>query len=82
MPQVEANGLMLEVEEFGDPADPPILLVVGLNAQLTVWPEGFCRLLADRGHRVVRFDNRDVGLSTWFDHCLAGDPVEAFVSFL
>ena len=37
MPQVEANGLMLEVEEFGDPADPPILLVVGLNAQLTVW---------------------------------------------
>ncbi|GIS99018.1 MAG: hypothetical protein CM1200mP26_07310 [Acidimicrobiales bacterium] len=82
MPQVEANGLMLEVEEFGDPADPPILLVVGLNAQLTVWPEGFCRLLADRGHRVVRFDNRDVGLSPWFDHCPAGDPVEAFVSFL
>ena len=82
MPQVEANGLMLEVEEFGDPADPPILLVVGLNAQLTVWPDGFCRLLADRGHRVIRFDNRDVGLSTWFDHYPTVDPVEAFVSFL
>ena len=82
MPQVEANGLMLEVEEFGDPADPPILLVVGLNAQLTVWPEGFCHLLANRGHRVIRFDNRDVGLSTWFDHCPTVDPVEAFVSFL
>ena len=82
MPQVEANGLMLEVEEFGDPADPPILLVVGLNAQLTVWPDGFCRLLADRGHRVVRFDNRDVGLSTWFDQYPTVDPVEAFVSFL
>lgn len=87
MPQVKVGGptpggLMLEVEEFGDSADPPVLLVVGLNAQLTVWPEDFCRRLADRGHRVVRFDNRDVGLSTWFDHHPVGDPLEAYLAFL
>ena len=69
MPQAESNGLTLEYEEFGDSADPPILLVMGLSAQMTVWPEDFCRQLAHRGHRVIRFDNRDVGLSTWFDQC-------------
>jgi pimeloyl-ACP methyl ester carboxylesterase len=65
--QVEANGINIEVEEFGDPSDPPVLLVMGLGAQMIVWPEDFCRLLAGAGHHVVRFDNRDVGLSTWFD---------------
>ena len=73
MPQAESNGLTLEYEEFGDSADPPILLVMGLSAQMTVWPEDFCRQLAHRGHRVIRFDNRDVGLSTWFDQCPVGD---------
>ena len=82
MPQAQTNGLVLEYEEFGEPADPPILLVMGLSAQMTVWPEDFCRRLADRGHRVIRFDNRDVGLSTWFDQCPVGDPVEAFLTFL
>ena len=82
MPQAESNGLVLEYEEFGDPADPPVLLVMGLNAQMTVWPEDFCRQLAGRGHRVIRFDNRDVGLSTWFDQFPPGDPVEAFLTFL
>ena len=82
MPQAQTNGLVLEYEEFGEPADPPILLVMGLSAQMTVWPEDFCRGLADRGHWVIRFDNRDVGLSTWFDQCPVGDPVEAFLTFL
>jgi len=82
MPQAESNGLTLEYEEFGDSADPPILLIMGLSAQMTVWPEDFCRQLAHRGHRVIRFDNRDVGLSTWFDQCPVGDPVEAFLTFL
>jgi pimeloyl-ACP methyl ester carboxylesterase len=67
MAQVTANGITIEVEELGDPADPPMLLVMGLGAQLIAWPDGFCRGLADRGYRVVRFDNRDVGLSTKFD---------------
>jgi pimeloyl-ACP methyl ester carboxylesterase len=49
-----------------------VLLIMGLGAQLIVWPEDFCRLLAGAGHHVVRFDNRDVGLSTWFDE--AGEP--------
>ncbi len=57
----------IEYEEFGDPTDPTYLLVMGLGSQLIHWEEGFCRMLADRGYRVVRYDNRDVGLSTRFD---------------
>lgn len=64
MPQVHANGIHLEYETFGDPAHPPILLIMGLGAQLVLWPEAFCEALARAGHYVVRFDNRDVGLST------------------
>ena len=53
-------------ERFGDPADPPVLLVMGANAQMIGWHEGFCRELVDRGLHVVRFDNRDAGRSTHF----------------
>ena len=51
-------------DAFGDPADPVLLLVMGLGFQLVHWPEEFCRLLAAEGFRVVRFDNRDAGRST------------------
>ena len=78
MPQVEANGINIEVEEFGDPADPTLLLIMGLGAQMIVWPEDFCRLLADAGHHVIRFDNRDVGLSTWFDEAGTLDMMALF----
>jgi pimeloyl-ACP methyl ester carboxylesterase len=64
MPRAQANGLSLEYEEFGSPRDPAILLIMGLGGQLTVWPEAFCWRLANAGFRVIRFDNRDVGLST------------------
>lgn len=67
VPTAAANGLELAYETFGDPADPTILLVMGLGAQMTAWDEGFCALLVARGHHVVRFDNRDVGESTWID---------------
>lgn len=67
MPAAQANGLTLEYEEFGNPRDPAILLIMGLGGQLTVWPESFCRRLANAGFRVIRFDNRDVGLSTKID---------------
>lgn len=67
MPRVHANGLELEYETFGDPGDPPLLLVMGLGAQLTAWPKGFCELLAAQGFHVVRFDNRDIGLSSYLD---------------
>jgi pimeloyl-ACP methyl ester carboxylesterase len=67
MPRVTANGLELEYDTFGDPADPPLLLIMGLSAQMTAWPEGFCNLLAEQGYHVIRFDNRDIGLSTYLD---------------
>ncbi|MFI0719316.1 alpha/beta fold hydrolase [Streptomyces sp. NPDC021224] len=57
----------LAYETFGDPGDPPVLLVMGFGAQLLAWDEGFCRALADRGRYVVRYDNRDCGLSTRLD---------------
>ncbi len=64
MPQVHANGIHLEYETFGDRGAPPLVLIMGLGGQLVLWPEDFCRELAQAGHYVVRFDNRDIGLST------------------
>ncbi|MFI1200756.1 alpha/beta fold hydrolase (plasmid) [Streptomyces sp. BHT-5-2] len=58
----------LAYEGFGDPGDPPVLLVMGFGAQMLAWHEDFCRALADRGRYVIRYDNRDCGLSTKFDH--------------
>jgi pimeloyl-ACP methyl ester carboxylesterase len=54
-------------ERFGDPADPAVLLVMGLGTQMIAWHEDFCGMLVDRGFHVVRFDNRDCGRSTRFD---------------
>ena len=68
MPTVEANGLTLAYEEAGDPAGPPLLLVMGLGVNLLFWPDEFWQPLAARGFRVIRLDNRDVGLSTKLDH--------------
>jgi pimeloyl-ACP methyl ester carboxylesterase len=66
MPRVEANGIELEMDERGE--GPPLVLIMGIGAQMTLWPEGLLDALADRGLRVIRFDNRDIGLSTWLDH--------------
>ena len=68
MPSIAANGLTFEYDTRGNPADPVILLVMGLGVQMVLWPEAFCDALAARGFRVVRFDNRDIGLSTKLDH--------------
>ncbi|MEU5264467.1 alpha/beta hydrolase [Amycolatopsis sp. NPDC021455] len=73
MARAQANGLELEYDTFGDPADPALVLVMGLGAQMITWEDGFCELLAGRGFFVVRYDNRDVGLSTWLDHLPAPD---------
>lgn len=70
MPKARANGIELYYETFGDPANPPILLINGLGSQMTRWPQAFCEKLTARGYFAIRFDNRDVGLSTWFK---AGD---------
>src|SRR3954468_15293806 len=58
------GGIELAYERFGDPAGPPLLLVMGLATQMLGWPDEFCAGLAGRGLSVVRFDNRDIGLST------------------
>lgn len=62
--RVQANGIELAYETFGDAADPAVVLVMGLGTQMIAWPDELCSDLADRGHHVVRFDNRDVGEST------------------
>jgi pimeloyl-ACP methyl ester carboxylesterase len=59
-----SNGIEIEYETFGDAGDPPLLLVMGLGAQLVSWDVELCESLVDRGFYVIRFDNRDVGLST------------------
>jgi pimeloyl-ACP methyl ester carboxylesterase len=59
-----ANGIELAYQEIGDPHGEPLLLIMGLATQMVAWEEGFCTLLAERGFRVIRFDNRDIGRST------------------
>ncbi len=75
MPRAAANGTEIEYEEHGDGGLPVVLLVSGLGSQLIGWEDAFVRELTGRHYRVVRFDNRDVGLSSWFDE--AGVPVGA-----
>jgi pimeloyl-ACP methyl ester carboxylesterase len=65
--QISANGLLLEVEDHGSPSGEPLLLIMGLGMQLVAWHEDFVASLVARGFRVIRFDNRDIGLSQGFD---------------
>jgi len=58
------RNIELEYDHFGNPTDPALLLIMGFTAQMVAWDEEFCTQLADRGHFVIRFDNRDCGLST------------------
>lgn len=62
--RARVGALELAYEDWGDPADPALLLIMGFGAQLLLWPEGFCEALVRRGLRVIRFDNRDVGQSS------------------
>jgi pimeloyl-ACP methyl ester carboxylesterase len=66
MPQITANGVQLEYETYGDPAHPSLLLIMGLGAQLTLWPLELVEALVARGYYVIRYDNRDIGLSEKF----------------
>jgi pimeloyl-ACP methyl ester carboxylesterase len=89
MANVRANGIQIEYDTFGDRGARPLLLVMGLGAQMILWRREFCEQLAAAGHFVVRFDNRDVGLSEKFDaagvpdmmttmtRLAAGEPVTA-----
>ena len=66
MTQITANGIEIEYDEFGASDAPAILLIMGLGTQMTAWSVPFCERLAGHGFRVIRFDNRDVGLSSKF----------------
>ena len=82
--RLNSNGIEIAYQTLGDPDDPPLLLVMGLGMQLIHWDLELCEELADRGHFVIRFDNRDAGLSTQIDapvppivRAMAGFHIEA-----
>lgn len=75
---VRANGIDIEYETFGQEGNPPLLLIMGVSAQMVFWDEEFIDQLVQRGFRVIRFDNRDVGRSTHLRS--AGVPSEALAS--
>ena len=82
MPSIQTNNVTLEYEILGDESGPPLLLIMGLGMQMIGWPEGFCAKLVEAGFRVIRFDNRDVGLSTKLDHLGTPNiPIE-FIKFM
>ena len=66
MPTIHANGIDIFYEQWGNPADPALILVCGLGAQVVTWDDAFIQALVSRGYFVTSWDNRDVGLSTWF----------------
>jgi len=77
---VQANGLRIAYEEFGNPEHPAIILVAGLFNQMIRWPVEFCNLLVARGYRVIRFDNRDIGLSDKMDGARAPGLFRLFLA--
>jgi len=75
MPRATSNGIEIEYETFGALAAPPLLLIAGLGSQMLSWDDDFCALLASRGFRVIRYDNRDSGLSTWVEDAYTLDDM-------
>ena len=80
MPKVKANNIEIEYETFGKASDKPLLLISGLGAQMIYWDEGFIQHLVDRGFYVIRFDNRDVGLSSKIEEAGEADFVQAYMA--
>ena len=82
MPRALVNtGIEIEYDTIGSPSDPALLLIMGFTAQLTAWDDEFCRMLADGGLHVIRFDNRDCGLSTKLDGQEADVPAVMAAAF-
>src|SRR6266851_5167124 len=77
MARLKANGLEIEYEVHGDHKNPPLLLIMGLGAQLITWDDGFVHELVKRGFYVIRYDNRDSGLSTKMESAGPADIVGA-----
>jgi pimeloyl-ACP methyl ester carboxylesterase len=82
MPRANANGIELEYDTFGNPAAPPLILVMGLGAQMILREDEFCEELAASGFHVVRFDNRDIGKSTQLDDLGIPNVFEAMTAAL
>ena len=82
MPNVTANGIQIEYETFGNDSYPSLLLIMGVGCQMIFWPDEFCDMLTNRGHYVIRFDNRDVGLSSKFEEAGVPDVMEIMSSVL
>lgn len=80
MPVIDTNGIRLSYETEGNPKDEPILLIAGLGLQLLSWPDKFCRLLKQQGFYVIRFDNRDSGLSSKLDQFEQTDMGFGFIN--
>ena len=79
---IECNGIQLCFDSFGESGAPPLLLIMGLAAQMIAWDDEFCSALAGRGFHVLRFDNRDIGLSTRFAQAGIPDITAAFTAAL
>ena len=77
--RVQANGIELAYETFGSPTDPAVVLVMGLGTQMIAWPDALCTALADGGRFVVRYDNRDVGLSTHLSDAPTPSPQQVLL---
>jgi pimeloyl-ACP methyl ester carboxylesterase len=82
VPNVEANAIRIEYEAFGNPSATPLLLIIGLGGQLIEWHEDFCNGLAEKGHYVICFDNRDSGLSQKFEELGPANIMQAGESLL
>lgn len=80
MPIVEANGIRLNYESLGPESAEPLILIHGVGAQLIGWPDELCRRLVEEGLRVIRFDNRDVGLSTHIQNAPPPDLAAALAA--
>lgn len=81
MPKAYVNNIEIEYETIGDPNSKPLLLIAGLGSQLLAWSDEFCDKFAENGFFVIRFDNRDVGLSTKFEEAGIPDMMEIAVAY-
>ena len=81
MPKADVNNITIEYDTIGDPTSKPLLLIAGLGSQLLAWSDEFCESLALKGFFVIRFDNRDVGLSTKFDDAGIPDMMEISAAY-
>ena len=80
MPNAFANGIQIEYETFGEPSSPALMLIAGIGGQMIGWDEELCKKWARKGLYVIRFDNRDVGLSTKMEEAGVPDSMAAMTA--